>query len=109
VDLRDVRTHGSVSTRLADAFLRAAIRSPANSVVPAAYACAVGWSAISGVCAAGVSRLPRRKRLTLLLLPPPFATPAKPLATVAYAAHSMPERISQSGAADCDRERIARV
>src|SRR5215510_1442496 len=62
------------STRLADAFLRAAIRSPANG--------------ISGVCAAGFSRLPRRKSLTRWLLPPPLASPAKPLATVAYAARS---------------------
>src|SRR5262245_63317898 len=44
----------ATSTRLADAFLRAAIRSPANE--------------LSSACDSGPSRLPRRKSLTRLLL-----------------------------------------
>ena len=72
------------SGRQADASFRAAIRSPANG--------------ISGVCASGSSRLPRRKRMKVLLLPPPLASPAKPLATIACAARSTPRsRMHQPG------------
>jgi len=75
--------HSDCATQV-DASFHAAIRSPANG--------------ISGVCAPGFSRLPRRKRLTRLLLPPPLAAPATPLATFAYAARSTPRsRMHQPG------------